>query len=348
VQLDLTGEAAVRSAWRRIETTLRERKGEGHFQGCTVQPMVDRKGYELILGSSIDPQFGPVLLFGAGGQLVEVLQDRALGLPPLNTVLARQLMERTRIFRALGGVRGEQPVNLDALAGLLVAFSRLVIEQPWIAEIDINPLRVSDRQLIALDARVVLHPPETDPRDLPRPAIRPYPEHLVSSATLRDGVQVTVRPIRAEDEPAAVDFHRRLSEQSVYSRFFTTVPLAERVSHHRLARICFADYDREISLIVMAADEPALILAALRLTRRHASKDADFGLLVVDSWHGRGLGKLLVSELVRVARAEGIESIHGKVLAGNQRMIEICLKAGFRVTPGGRECEVSLKLAGHD
>jgi acetyltransferase len=348
VQLDLTGEAAVRSAWRRIETTLRERKGEGHFQGCTVQPMVDRKGYELILGSSIDPQFGPVLLFGAGGQLVEVLQDRALGLPPLNTVLARQLMERTRIFRALGGVRGEQPVNLDALAGLLVAFSRLVIEQPWIAEIDINPLRVSDRQLIALDARVVLHPPETDPRDLPRPAIRPYPEHLAGSATLRDGVVVLVRPIRAEDEPAAVDFHRRLSEQSVYSRFFTTVPLAERVSHHRLARICFADYDREISLIVMAADEPALILAALRLTRRHASKDADFGLLVVDSWHGRGLGKLLVSELVRVARAEGIESIHGKVLAGNQRMIEICLKAGFRVTPGGRECEVSLKLAGHD
>jgi acetyltransferase len=309
--------------------------------------MIDRKGYELILGSSIDPQFGPVLMFGAGGQLVEVLQDRALGLPPLNTVLARQLMERTRIFRALGGVRGEQPVDLDALAGLLVAFSRLVIEQPWIAEIDINPLLVSAGRLIALDARVVLHPPETDPCDLPRPAIRPYPENLVSSATLRDGVQVTVRPIRAEDEPAAVDFHRRLSEQSVYSRFFTTVPLAERVSHRRLARICFADYDREISLIVMAEDEPSVILAALRLTRRHASKDADFGLLVIDEWQGRGLGKLLVSELVRVARAEGIERVHGMVLTDNRRMLEICRKNGFEMNPRGAECEVVLQIASH-
>lgn len=348
VQLDLTDEAAVRSAWQRIRTTLRERRGDGHFNGCTVQPMVDRTGYELILGSSIDPQFGPVLLFGAGGQLVEVLQDRALGLPPLNTVLARQLMERTRIFRALGGVRGGQPVDLDALAGLLVAFSRLVIEQPWIAEIDINPLLVSDRQLIALDARVVLHPPETDPTDLPRPAIRAYPEHFASTATLRDGIDVRVRPIRAEDEPAVVDFHRRLSEQSVYSRFFTTVPLAERVSHHRLARICFADYDREISLIVMAADEPALILAALRLTRRHASKDADFGLLVIDAWQGRGLGKLLVRELVRVARAEGMERVHGMVLADNRRMLEICGKNGFEVIPRGLECEVILNLADHD
>jgi acetyltransferase len=348
VQLDLTDEAAVRAAWRRIEITLLKRAGEGHFHGCTVQPMIERTGYELILGSSIDPQFGPVLLFGAGGQLVEILQDRALGLPPLNTVLARQLMERTRIFRALGGVRGAKPVDLEALAGLLVAFSRLVIEQPWIAEIDINPLLVSDRQVIALDARVVLHPPDTDARALPRPAIRPYPVHLVSTATLRDGVHVTVRPIRAEDEPAAVDFHRRLSEQSVYSRFFTTVPLAERVSHHRLARICFADYDREISLIVLAEDGPTVILAALRLTRRHATREADFGLLVIDAWQGRGLGKLLVSELLRVARGEGLERVHGMVLAENQRMLEICRKKGFVIIPRGAECEVILEVAGED
>jgi acetyltransferase len=346
VQLDLADEAAVRAAWQRVETTLLKRVGEGHFQGCTVQPMIDRTGYELILGSSIDPQFGPVLLFGAGGQLVEVLQDRALGLPPLNTVLARQLMERTRIFRALGGVRGGKPVDLEALAGLLVAFSRLVIEQPWIAEIDINPLLVSDRQVIALDARVVLHPPDTDPRDLPRPAIRPYPELFAGRATLRDGVEVMVRPIRAEDEPAVVDFHHRLSEQSVYSRFFSTIPLAERASHHRLARICFADYDREISLIVMAADQPEVILAALRLTRRHASQAADFGLLVIDEWQGRGLGKLLVSELVRVARAEGIGRVHGTVLADNRRMLEICRKNGFVIDPQGDDCEVKLEITG--
>ena len=348
VQLDLRDEAAVRAAWRRIETTLRERKGEGHFHGCTVQPMVDRRGCELILGSSIDPQFGPVLLFGAGGQWVEVLQDHALGLPPLNTVLARQLMERTRIFRALGGVRGEAPVDLDALAGLLVAFSRLVIEQPWIAEIDINPLRVSAGQLIALDARVVLHPPETDPNDLPRPAIRPYPEPFKGRASLHDGTPVWFRPIRAEDEPAVVDFHRRLSDQSVYSRFVTTVPLAERVSHQRLARLCFADYDHEITLVAMAEAKPGEILAAVRLVRRHASTQADFGLLVTDAWQGRGLGELLVSELVRVARAEGIERVHGMVLANKRRMLEICRKSGFDVIPRGAECEVILELASHD
>jgi acetyltransferase len=348
VQLGLTDESAVREAWGRIAATLRERMGEGHFHGCTVQPMVDHEGYELILGASIDPQFGPVLLFGAGGQLVEILQDRALGLPPLNTVLARQLMERTRIFGALGGVRGEQAADLDALAGLLVAFSRLVIEQPWIAEIDINPLLVSGSKRIALDARVVLHPAETDPRDLPRPAIRPYPEHLKGSASLRDGTPVLFRPIRAEDEPAVVEFHRGLSDRSVYSRFFAAIPLAERVSHRRLARICFADYDRELSLVVMAADEPARILAALRLTRRHASRDADFGLLVLDAWQGRGLGKLLVGELVRVARAEGIGRVHGIVLADNRRMLEICQKSGFGVIPRGAECEVILELESHD
>jgi len=346
VQLDLTDEAAVRSAWRRIETTLRERRGEGHFLGCTVQPMVALAGYELILGSSIDPQFGPVLLFGAGGRLVEVLQDRALGLPPLNTVLARQLMERTRIFRALGGVRGERPVDLDALAAVLVAFSRLVVEQTWIAEIDINPLLVSAGRLIALDARVVLHPPETDPLELPRPAIRPYPEHLVDGATLRDGTSVRVRPIRAEDEPAVVDFHRRLSEQSVYSRFFMAIPAAERVSHQRLARLCFADYDRDIPLVVVAGD--AGIVAVGRLTKRHASRDADFGLLVADAWQDRGLGTLLLDALRCAARSEGVAVLHGRVLADNRRMLEICGKSGFDVLRDGAECEVNLDLGGDD
>ena len=183
VQLNLADEAAVRRAWATIETSVREKAGPGHFQGVTVQPMVSRDGYELIVGSSIDPQFGPVLLFGSGGMLVEVYKDRALALPPLNTTLARRMMEQTRIFTALEGVRGRKPVPLAELDQLMVRFSRLVIEQPWIKEIDINPLLASSERLVALDARVIVHGAEMLPQDLPRPAIRPYPVQYVEQWT---------------------------------------------------------------------------------------------------------------------------------------------------------------------
>ena len=173
VQLDLHNAAAVRRAFRAIEKSVCAQVGAGEFRGVTVQPMIARGGVELILGSSVDPQFGPVLLFGAGGELVEIMEDRALGLPPLTVTLARRLMERTRIFRALAGVRGRAPVDIDALAELLVSFSHLVAEQRWIAEIDINPLLASAARLLALDARILLHPPETSVHQLPRLAI-PY------------------------------------------------------------------------------------------------------------------------------------------------------------------------------
>lgn len=173
VVLDVRDAAAVRRAWQHVYTSVCEKAGNQHFLGVTVQPMVARDGYELILGSSIDPQFGPVMLFGAGGQLVEVFHDTVLGLPPLNATLARRLMEQTKIFTALQGVRGRPPVDLAALERLLVRFSQLVVEQRWIAEIDVNPLLVSVERMLALDARVVLHPPDTREEDLPRPAIAP-------------------------------------------------------------------------------------------------------------------------------------------------------------------------------
>ena len=159
VRLDLTTNDAVQEAFRAIRASVSERVGPEHFQGVSIQPMVKINGYELIIGSSFDPQFGPVLLFGAGGPLVEVFRDRALGLPPLNTTLARRMMERTKILAALKGVRGRPPVNLAALEHLLVRFSDLVVEQRWIKEIDINPLLASPDRLLALDARVIVHSP---------------------------------------------------------------------------------------------------------------------------------------------------------------------------------------------
>src|SRR5208283_1590424 len=179
VRLRLQSEEQVRGAYRAIQVAVTEKAGAEHFAGVTVQPMVRRDGYELILGSTVDAQFGPVILFGSGGVMVEVYRDRALALPPLNTTLAQRLMENTRIFAALKGVRGRKAVDLVALEALLVRFSQLVVEQPWIREIDINPLLASPEHLLALDARVLVHDSIMTVDKLPRPAIRPYPAQYV-------------------------------------------------------------------------------------------------------------------------------------------------------------------------
>ena len=249
VQLDLPDADAVRRAYRAIESAVSEKVGREHFRGVTVQPMIRSDGYEIILGSSVDKGFGPVLLFGAGGQLVEVMKDRALGLPPLNTTLARRMMEQPRIYSALKGVRGRKPVDLACLEQLMVRFSKLVVEQRWVKEIDINPLLVSSERLVALDARVVLHESDLSEEQLPKLAIRPYPTQYVWAWKTKAGEEVEIRPIRSEDEPPMVQFHETLSERSVYLRYFHMIKLSQRVSHERLTRICFNDYDREIALV---------------------------------------------------------------------------------------------------
>ena len=226
VRLNLSDGEAVRHAYCAIEQSVRRRVGAEHFLGVTVQPMIELDGYEIVLGCSPDPQFGPVLLFGAGGPLVELLRDHTLALPPLNTTLARRMMERTWIFHFLQGSRGRRPVDLGALERLLVRFSGLVVEQPRIKEIDINPLLASPERLIALDARVVLHGAEVDADRLPRLAIRPYPTQYVAPWTAPDGLAVTIRPIRPEDEPLIVRFHEKLSENTVYLRYFQSLKLS--------------------------------------------------------------------------------------------------------------------------
>jgi acetyltransferase len=217
--------------------------------------MAKLDGYELIIGSSLDAQFGPVLLFGSGGQLVEVYKDRALGLPPLNSTLARRMMEQTKIFTALQGVRGRSPVDITALEYLLVRFSQLVSEQRWIKEIDINPLLASSERLIALDARVVLHGPDISEEELPRLAIRPYPSQYVNQWMMKNGTALTLRPIRPEDEAAHGAFPPDVIAATVYQRYFHVVDLSRRVEHERLTRRCFNDYDREIALVAEQRDE---------------------------------------------------------------------------------------------
>ncbi len=334
VQLNLDRAEAVEKAYNKIQAAVTEKAGAEHFQGVTVQPMISLDGYEIIIGSSLDPQFGPVLLFGTGGQLVEVFRDRALGFPPLNTTLARRMMERTRIYQALKGVRGRRPVDLDALEEIMIRFSQLVAEQHWIKEIDINPLLASSERLLALDARVVLHGPEMTEDKLPGLAIRPYPIKYVQPWTMKDGLQVLIRPIRPEDEPSMVKFHATLSERSVYMRYFNQLNLSQRIAHERLARICFIDYDREMALVADHRDQETKdhdILAVGRLSKLHGSDEAEFAILVADRYQGRGLGKELLSRLLQVGRDEKVRCISGTVLVDNLSMQHICEELGFRV-----------------
>src|SRR5581483_9680942 len=233
VKLELRDPDAVRAAYHSIAASVAEKARAADFLGVTVQPMLKADGYELILGSSIDAQFGPVLLFGTGGQLVEVFKDRALALPPLNTTLARRMMEQTKIYQVFKGVRGREPIDVSAVEQLLVHFSQLVVEQPWIKEIDINPLLATPDGLLALDARMVLHGADVREGDLPKPVIRPYPIQYVATWTLKDGTPVIIRPIRPEDEPLLMKFHETLSEESVYLRYLHAMKLSQRVAHER-------------------------------------------------------------------------------------------------------------------
>jgi len=330
VQLNLSSEAAVRTAYRSIQESVTRAAGAEHFLGVTVQPMVRPEGYELILGSSIDSQFGPVLLFGSGGQLVEVYKDRALGLPPLNTTLARLLMERTKIFSALGGVRGRRPVNLVELEKLLVRFSFLVTEQKWIKELDINPLLASATGLLALDARILLHP--QDMLNPPAPAIRPYPIQYVKPWRFDDGTEVRIRPIRPEDERLIISFHAKLSEQSVYLRYFHLLTLDQRVSHDRLVRVCFGDYDREIALVAERFDsgrQQSEILAVARFSKAHLANEAELAVLIADEYQSRGLGTELWRRLLEIARCEEVDQVTAEILAENRQMLEVCRQFGF-------------------
>ena len=334
VQLNLADADDVRKAYQAIESAVLLKAGAEHFLGVTVQRMLKLDGYELILGSSPDPQFGPVLLFGTGGQLVEVFKDRALGLPPLNTTLARRMMEQTKIYTALKGVRGRDPVDLAVLEQLLIQFSQLVVEQRWIKEIDINPLLASPDGFIALDARVVLHSLDVEEDKLPQVAIRPYPIQYVSDWTMKNGTPIKIRPIRPEDEPLVVKFHENLSEESIYFRYFHLMKLQTRVAHDRLSRICFIDYDRELALVADYKD-PATgehhLLGFGRLSKLHGRDEAEFSMLIGDRFQCKGLGSEFLRRLIQIGKDEKLQYITAEILSENRAMQHVCQKLGFRL-----------------
>lgn len=333
VILNILSKEAVREAFKSIRQSLHETLGSEHFQGVSVQRMQQR-GYELILGSSVDPQFGPVILFGLGGELVEIFRDRALALPPLNTTLARRLMEQTKISAALKGARGRKAVDWGLLERILVRFSRLVVEHPRIREIDINPLLVSDDEICALDARIILHPPSITDKQLPRSAIRPYPEKYSEEWITRAGDHLRIRPIRPEDEPKMVVFHRTLSDRSVHMRYFAGISYQQRTAHERLTRVCAIDYDLEMALVAEAMDDGdryGEIVGVGRLVRNLEVNDSEFALIVSDEYQRRGVGAELLRRLVQIARDERLEAVKGWIVPSNSAMQNLTRKLGFDV-----------------
>ncbi|MFI5303346.1 MAG: bifunctional acetate--CoA ligase family protein/GNAT family N-acetyltransferase [Nitrospiria bacterium] len=348
IQLNINSASAVRKAFRAIQVSVNNKKGPGHFLGVTVQPMIE-DGVELILGSTLDPQIGPVILFGTGGILVEVFNDHSLALPPLNSVLARRMMEQTKIYAALKGVRGRNSVNLTELEQVLIRFSRLIVEQREIKEIDINPFFASDRSLLALDARVVIHGENVTEEAIPKPAIRPYPVQYCSRWKLKDGTPILIRPIRPEDEPLMVKFHETLSKQTVYFRYFQDLKLSQRVAHEQLTRICFIDYDREMILVAELGDpksDARQVIGACRLSLMHGRREAEFSIMISDLFQRMGLGTELLKRLLQIGRVEKINKVRGDILLDNLPMQKVCEKLGFTLnrTEGDHliECEIEF------
>ncbi len=348
VQLNLNSAAAVKQAFESIQASVTAKASAAQFQGVTVQPMVRLSdAYELILGSTIDAQFGPVLLFGAGGQMVELFRDHALALPPLNSTLARQMINQTKISKALAGIRGRAAVDVVELERILVRFSTLVIENPRIKEIDINPLLVSPKQFVALDARVILYPADVADADLPRPAIRPYPAQYVHTVKTDDGKAILLRPIMPQDEPLMVQFHQALSNETVRNRFYTVMKLEDRIAHERLVRVCMNDYDREIALVAQTSrpDGTPEIIGVGRLSKIRGTNEAEAAVIVADQWQSQGIGTALLEKAVKIAKIEGVTRLFASALSENLEIQHVLTnKLGFTAISGPPSPTIHFEL----
>lgn len=328
VVLGLEGESEVLEAAQEMLLRISRLAPHAKLEGFTVQPFCQRPhAQELILGAATDAQFGPVMLFGAGGTAVEVLGDKAIGLPPLNSTLAKALIAETRVSRLLEGFRDRQPADREAIVAALVHLSDLVVDFSEIAEIDINPLLADAQGVIALDARVRVCPRNGSAAE--RLAIRPYPRELERSFSLPDGVEIFLRPIRPEDEPLLQGMFDRLSPQDVRLRFFASLT---ELSHSFAARLTQIDYHREMAFVALRqSDEGDEIWGVVRISADPDNERAEYAVLVRSDVKGRGLGAELMNRILDYARSRGLREIWGDVLDHNRRMLELARELGFTV-----------------
>jgi acetyltransferase len=342
VRLNLRSEPDVRHAFEGLQSSARACQPGARLEGVTIQPMLENPQVELILGARKDPDFGPVVLFGTGGVLTDVLRDQAIALPPLNRLLARRLMEETRIFRVLQRNRNLASTDLARLEETLIRLAQLVTDFSDIEAIDINPFLLCRDRACAVDARVILCPsPVPSPFHL---VISAYPDHHEIHTVTEGGVPCFLRPIRPEDAPLLEELFNTLSPQSVYYRFFT--PL-KALSHSMLARFTQIDYDREIALIALSESEaPERMLGAARVHRIPGENRAELSVVIGDPWQGKGIGAALLTRCLALAKEQGIEEIWGSVLPGNTRMLALGRRLGFGIhrIPDSSDYELRIDL----
>jgi len=331
VVLDINSEAELRKAFDLIMQRAREYNPNAEIQGVTVQPMIKKQGYEVIIGAKTDMLFGPVILFGMGGIGVELFRDVAIGLPPLNQTLARRIMEETKVYQLLKGYRNVPPANIRLLEEIMVRFSQMLVDFPQLKEVDINPLFIDEKEAFALDARVVIDKKRVFAKLKPHEhlVISPYPKKYETLWKLRDGRTVILRPIKPEDEPLWLEMFRNFSEESIRYRFFEVI---KDTPHEVRVRYCNIDYDREIG-IVAELNEGGIrkILGVVRLVIEPDGKTGEVAIIVADPWQGLGLGTKMMDYMIEVCKDKGLETIYGVMLPDNYRAINLMKKMGFNI-----------------
>ncbi len=332
VMLNVKDETELRVAYQKILENVKRHAPSAEIQGVTVQPMITKKGYEVIIGSKKDPLFGPVILFGMGGVLVELFRDRAVGFPPLNQMLARRVMERTKVYQLLKGFRGMPSANIKRLEEIMVKFSEMLVDLPEVKEVDINPLVVDGEDAVALDARMAIDR-DLAFKELPPHShliISPYPKEYEWLWRLKDGRPVLLRPIRPEDEPLEDELWRTFSEETQRFRFFSPM---KTWSHTTLVRYANIDYDREIAIIAeLTENGRRKMLGVVRMVMEPPDfRTAEVGIVVGDPWHGLGLGSRMMDCIIEIARDRRLETIYGLILRDNRRALDLFREKGFTV-----------------
>ena len=331
-------------AYVNMTRVVKDKAPEASITGISVQKMIENIDYELIVGAKKDNDFGTVILFGMGGIGTEIFKDVSIGLPPLNQILARRLMQDTKIYSVLKGFRGKRPAHMKGLEELIVNFSNMIVDFPEIGEIDINPVVIADGDAYALDARIVLDLDQVDHKILyPHLVITPYPSRYVTNWRLTDGTDVVLRPIKPEDEPLEYELLTTISKESLRVRFFSII---KDISHDMLMRFCNIDYDREMAMVAETNENGKRRLIGIsRLIVDSDGRKAEYAIVIHDDFQGKGLGYKLVDILIGLAQDKGLDEIYGSVLTENNRMLSVVEKLGFKVTrePDGVS-HVSLAL----
>jgi acetyltransferase len=327
VRLNLTNADAVREAVNDIFARARAARPDAHIRGVTIHPMIVRqKAQELIVGIADDPTFGPIVAFGCGGIAVEVIDDKALALPPLDLKLARELIARTRISKLLAGYRNVPAADLTAITLVLVKVAQLAADVAEIRGLDINPLLADQDGVIAVDARVAVAPVDRPAATHPRFAIRPYPKQWERNITAADGTHLFLRPIRPEDEELMRRFFSRVTADDLRLRFFAPV---KYIGHTFIARLTQLDYARAMAFV--AVDKPSgEMLGTVCLHADANHQNAEYAILVRSDLKGRGLGWLLMKTIIEYARNEGLRRVEGQVLRENTTMLTMCAELGFQ------------------